>query len=207
MRSYDIWKRAFDLCGATLLLAVTLPLWVVAAVAVLLTQGPPILYRQQRVGRNGRPFTLRKFRTMRDAPPEQLIDRPVARTFEEHRATPLGQLLRRTALDELPQLLNVLRGEMSLVGPRPLPVEDLQQRDWLTQVSEDERARRLEWRERRQQVLPGLTGLWQITPNPAEDFANWIASDLHYVDARSVLLDLRILLATPYAVLRGRKSR
>ncbi|MHB9022826.1 MAG: sugar transferase [Armatimonadota bacterium] len=194
-----------DLCGATMLLVVTLPLWFVVACAVLIAQGAPVLYRQQRVGRGGRPFTLLKFRTMRDGPPARLTDRPVARTSEAHRVTPLGRLLRRTALDELPQLLNVLRGEMSLVGPRPLPEDDLEHRGWLMEVGETERARRLEWHERRHQVPPGLTGLWQISSPPAEDFDNWITCDLEYVDSCSLFLDLRILFLTPVAILRGRK--
>ena len=132
-------------------------------------------------------------------------DRPVAKSPADDRVTPLGGVLRRFGIDELPQLLNVLRGEMSLVGPRPLPVKDLRQPEWLDTVDVAERQRREDWLERRHSVPPGLTGLWQITPHPAADFDNWIACDLAYVEKRSLALDLCILLLTPFAVLRGRK--
>jgi len=202
--SYPLFKRLGDLLGATLLLAATLPLWGLIIPALLLTQGAPVFFRQRRIGRGGMPFVLLKFRTMRDGAPPRLPDRPVAKRADDARATPLGRVLRRLALDELPQLLNVLRGEMSLVGPRPLPEEDLAQPGWLAQVSETERARRLTWRAHRHAVPPGLTGLWQITPNAAADFDNWITCDLAYLQQRGPALDLSILLRTPWAVLRGR---
>jgi lipopolysaccharide/colanic/teichoic acid biosynthesis glycosyltransferase len=134
----------------------------------------------------------------------RLPDRPVAKQPGDPRVTPAGLLLRRLAIDELPQLINVLKGEMSLVGPRPLPVEDLEQPDWLEQVPEDERNRRRHWATRRHDVLPGLTGLWQVTANDPADFENWITCDLAYVDRRSLTLDLWIVLKTPWAVVRGR---
>ncbi len=202
--SYVTAKRILDVIGAVLLLAATLPLWGLAALALLVAQGPPLLFRQVRVGRDGRLFTLWKFRTMRDGQPPRLPDRPVAKSPADPRVTPIGHLLRRTAVDELPQLLNVLRGEMSLVGPRPLPVEDLEHPSWLSHVSPEERERRLQWMAVRRQVLPGLTGQWQITPHPADDFDNWIACDAAYVARRSLALDMCILLRTPWAVLRGR---
>lgn len=205
--SYAIWKRAFDLCGATLLLVGTLPLWAVIACVLLITQGPPVLFRHRRVGLQGALFSLLKFRTMRDGPPLRLSDRPVAKAEPDPRATPVGQVLRRFALDELPQVLNVLRGEMSLVGPRPLPEEDLAQPGWLADLPEAERARRLAWAGRRQTVLPGVTGLWQITRNDEADFENWIVSDLAYVERHSLALDALIVLYTPWAVLRGRDRR
>lgn len=204
---YSASKRVMDLFGATLLLVASLPLWALTALALLLTQGPPLLFRQRRVGRDGRPFQMLKFRTMRQGAPARLPDRPVAKHADDPRVTPLGGLLRRLAIDELPQLLNVLRGEMSLVGPRPLPEDDLAQSGWLERVSADECARRLEWLAQRQQVLPGLTGLWQITPNAEADFENWIVSDLDYLARRGPGLDLMILLRTPWAVLRGRTGQ
>lgn len=207
MTHYTYWKRAADLVAAGLLLAVTLPLCLPIALLLWITQGRPIFYRQQRVGRGGRPFTLYKFRTMHDGHHHGPVDLPVAKAAAaEHRVTPLGRLLRRTALDELPQLINVLKGEMSLVGPRPLPVDDLEHPGWLEYVDAPERARRLDWLTRRHEVTPGLTGLWQITPNPADDFDNWIASDLAYLDRRSPGCDLGILLRTPGALLRGRRQ-
>lgn len=207
MTAYDRCKRCLDVLGAAGLLLLSLPLWVLAAVAILLGYGRPILFRQARAGRDGHPFTLLKFRTMTAGEPPRLPDRPVAKHAGDSRVTPLGRLLRRTAVDELPQLLNVLRGEMSLVGPRPLPVEDLAHPGWLEGIDADERARRLDWVARRSSMLPGLTGLWQISPGAEDDFENWIVCDLAYLNRRSLLLDLRILLATPWALLRGRKRR
>ena len=203
---YACWKRALDVTAAAVLLAATLPLWAVIACLLLVTQGAPVLFRQRRVGLRGRPFILLKFRTMCDGPPPRLPDLPVVKSAADPRVTPIGQALRRLGLDELPQLLNILRGEMSLVGPRPLPVEDLEHPGWLEQVSPEERARRLTWATRRHEVLPGLTGPWQITGNDACDFENWIACDLAYVEQRNALLDLRILLLTPWAVVRGRRA-
>lgn len=198
-------KRALDFMLACLLLAITLPLWGVIACALLLTQGRPIFYRQARAGLDGQPFTLLKFRTMRAGAARCPTEAPVRADHADPRVTSLGRLLRRGALDELPQLLNVLRGEMSLVGPRPLPVDDLAHPGWLEDVTPSERARREDWARRRQCVRPGLTGLWQITANPADDFENWIVCDLTYVERVSPGLDLSILLRTPAAVLRGRQ--
>jgi len=205
--SYAIWKRALDVTIAALLLLLTLPLWALVACLLLLTQGAPVLFRQRRMGMAGRPFTLLKFRTMRDGEPPRLPDRPVVKSPHDVRVTPVGGLLRRLSIDELPQLLNVLHGEMSMVGPRPLPVDDLERSDWLQQVSAEERARRLAWAHRRQEALPGLTGLWQITANDARDFENWVCCDLAYVEQRCLWLDLRILWQTPWAVLRGRADQ
>lgn len=203
--SLSPWKRVSDCLLAAALLAVTAPLWVIIILSLLLTQGLPFWYRQRRVGLHGQVFTLVKFRTMTAGSPPRLPDRPVAKTPADPRITPLGRLLRRLALDELPQLINVLSGEMSLVGPRPLPEADLQEAGWLTLVDEGERARRLAWLATRQQVRPGLTGLWQISRNPEADFDNWIVCDETYVATHSWHLDLWILLLTPWAVLRGRQ--
>ena len=134
----------------------------------------------------------------------RLPDRPVSKNPRDPRVTPLGGVLRRLKIDELPQLLNIVRGEMSLVGPRPLPVEDLEHPGWLNNLAEDARARCLDWRARREQLLPGLTGAWQISRNAEEDFDNWITCDLAYAETRSFLTDLRMLLVTPWAILRGR---
>jgi lipopolysaccharide/colanic/teichoic acid biosynthesis glycosyltransferase len=203
---YPVLKRIMDMVLGGLLLAVLLPVWGIVAVALLLAQGRPVLYRQARAGREGRPFLLLKFRTMAPGATPPPGDRPVSKDHADPRITPLGRLLRRTALDELPQLWNVLRGEMSLVGPRPLPVADLAHPGWLEGIAPDERARREAWLHRRATVPPGLTGLWQISPEPAEDFENWLTRDLAYLDRRNLLLDLVILLATPWALIRGRRA-
>ncbi len=205
--SYDQGKRGLDLPGALLLLLVSAPLWLLTLCALALGQGSPLFYRQWRVGRHGRPFLLLKFRTMSDDAPRGLPElpaRPVRKDPRDPRVTPLGSILRRLKIDELPQLLNILRGEMSLVGPRPLPVDDLEQSGWLNTMDEEMRARCRLWRERREQLLPGLTGTWQISQNAEEDFENWISCDLAYADTRSLLTDLYILLCTPGAILRGR---
>jgi lipopolysaccharide/colanic/teichoic acid biosynthesis glycosyltransferase len=202
---YSSRKRILDVLVGAILLVALLPVWAAVAVVLLLAQGRPVFYRQARVGQDGRSFTLLKFRTMAHGTPPPPGDTPVVKDHADPRITPLGRLLRRTALDELPQLWNVLRGEMSLVGPRPLPVADLEHPGWLEEIDPAERARREGWLRRRHSIPPGLTGLWQISPNPAEDFENWLARDLAYLDRRSLLLDLYILLATPFALLRGRK--
>lgn len=202
--SYVFWKRVFDLCGAALLLAATLPLWAAIAVLLLATQGRPLLFRHRRVGVGGVPFELLKFRTLRDEPSPPMSDHPMSKAAAESRVTPVGRFLRRFALDELPQVLNVLRGEMSLVGPRPMPEEDLTQLSHSDRVPPEERARRLDWASRRQAVLPGVTGLWQITVNDEADFENWMVSDLAYVERQGLLLDAYIAWYTPYAILRGR---
>ena len=201
---YPLIKRLADLSVATLLLLLCAPLLACISLALWLWQGRPVLYRQRRVGLHGVPFTLCKFRTMVDAPPPRYADRPVAKR-EDPRITPFGRFLRRSALDELPQLFNVLRGEMSLVGPRPLPEEDLAQPGWLNGMPEEERARRERWRATRQQVLPGLTGRWQITARPTEDFDNWIIADLAYLAHPTLWNDLWIFLCSPYAIVRGRR--
>ncbi len=200
-------KRGLDLLGAGLLLVCCAPLLALIAGMVWWSEGRPVLYRQLRAGRDGVPFTLWKFRTMRQGTPPRLPDRPVAKRPDDPRVTRFGKLLRRTGLDELPQLWNVLRGEMSLVGPRPLPIEDLHQSGWLFRVDAGERQRRLDWLARRQQVLPGLTGFWQISPNAEDDFENWMTCDLAYIRTRSLRHDLRIVLLTPWALLRGRQQK
>lgn len=203
--TYPRCKRLLDICIAGAAFIVLAPVLAAAALALLATQGRPIFYRQARVGLGGAPFVLIKFRTMVAGAPPSPDDQPVRKDHADPRITPLGRLLRRASIDELPQLWNVLRGEMSMVGPRPLPLDDLAHPAWLIGIDPDERARREAWAVRRQSVPPGLAGLWQNSPEPETDFDNWIVRDLDYLDRRSLLLDLGILLATPWAIIRGRR--
>jgi lipopolysaccharide/colanic/teichoic acid biosynthesis glycosyltransferase len=180
-------KRLLDLCGAAVGLVVTVPLLVFTATTVRLRMGPPVLFRHKRVGRDGRVFTLLKFRTMVDERDGEGRLRPKAQ-----RITPVGRLLRRFSLDELPQLWNVLKGEMSLVGPRPLPPA------YLPAYTERERLRLA--------VRPGLTGWAQVNGRGDLMFSRRFALDSWYVENWSLWLDLRILLLTIPRVLRPGKS-
>ncbi len=173
----DALKRAFDLIGAVKGLVLLAPVFAVVAWRVRRELGSPVLFSQERPGLHGRIFTLRKFRTMTDErrPDGQLLP-------DEQRLTPFGRFLRSTSLDELPELLNVLRGEMSLVGPRPLLVEYLD-------LYSPEQARRHE-------VRPGITGWSQINGRNDQSWEDKLAQDVWYVDNRSLLLDLKILLRT-----------
>jgi exopolysaccharide biosynthesis polyprenyl glycosylphosphotransferase len=195
-------KRILDVVGATVALIVLSPALALTAVAVKATSEGPVLFAQERYGLNRRRFRMFKFRTMRlDA--EQLqaalearnqADGPVFKIFDDPRITRLGRLLRRTSIDELPQLVNVLRGEMSLVGPRPLPLRDVMR---FTSAAD----------MRRFSVRPGLTCLWQISGRSSLSFTDWIRLDLKYIDGWSLALDLMILLRTLPAVLSGNGAR
>ena len=188
-------KRSLDVLGATLGLLILTPLFVACAVAVKLSGPGPVMFTQPRYGRNRRTFKMYKFRTMiLDA--EALQDGlesaneasgPVFKIRADPRVTPAGRVMRRLSLDELPQLINVLRGEMSLVGPRPLPVRDV------SRFSEPRLMRRFS-------VKPGLTCLWQIRGRNDVDFEQWIRLDLDYIDNWSLTLDMQILLKTVPAV-------
>jgi lipopolysaccharide/colanic/teichoic acid biosynthesis glycosyltransferase len=176
-------KRLLDVAGALVLGLATLPLLALAALAVRLAMGSPVLYRQARAGLHGRPFTLLKLRTMRaTAPGEDAL------ASDGVRLTRLGRWLRATSVDELPQLWNVLRGDMALVGPRPLLPE------YLPRYSAEQ--------ARRHEVRPGLTGLAQIRGRNGLPWPERLALDVWYVDHRSLRLDLAILLATAAAVVR-----
>ncbi len=176
-------KRCLDVAGAGLGLAVLSPALAVIAVALRITQGAPVIFRQRRPGLRDRPFTLLKFRTMRDPRPGEVWFRS-----ERGRVTPLGRFLRTASLDELPELWNVLRGEMSLVGPRPLLPE------YLEAYTAEER--------RRHDVRPGLTGWAVVNGRNTTPFRDRLALDVWYVDHWSLLLDLRILALTLVRVLR-----
>jgi lipopolysaccharide/colanic/teichoic acid biosynthesis glycosyltransferase len=198
--SYDAIKRVIDVLTAGCLLVVLAPLLLGIGLVILCTMGEPVLFRQRRVGRHGGPIEIWKFRTMqvdrraRDVgPPHTRAERRRShKTRRDPRVTPLGRFLRRTSLDELPQLWNVLRGDMSLVGPRPE----------LPQIV----ARYEEWQHARHEVRPGLTGWWQIN-RPADRLMHEVVElDIYYVTHRSLWLDLKILVRTFGAVLRGTGS-
>ena len=185
-------KRLFDYAAAAGLLAGLLPGFVLLALAIKLTSAGPVLFRQRRCGLNGRPFDMIKFRSMvRDAELHKAglearneMTGPVFKVRDDPRVTPIGGFLRRHALDELPQLWNVLRGEMSLIGPRPLPVEEVHR------FQDDAHRRRLS-------VLPGLTCLWQVRGrNDIDDFDDWVRLDLEYIDNWSLWLDCKIIVRT-----------
>lgn len=192
-------KRAFDLVLALLLLVALGPLLIAIAVAVRATSRGPIIFRQRRVGRAGVEFEILKFRTMVDGAEDMLIDltspggRPLFKMESDPRATPLGRFLRATSVDELPQLWNVVRGEMSLVGPRPaLPSELVH---W-----PDELHHRLD-------VDQGITGPWQVSGRSNVGFDDYRRLDLEYVENNSFTGDLRILAQTIPAVARRRGAR
>ena len=178
-RPYDLVKRAIDILIAGLALILSLPIQLVVALLVRINLGSPVLFTQQRPGRSGRMFTMYKFRTMRDITEDLVSD--------EDRITPFGSWLRSTSLDELPELLNVLKGDMSIVGPRPLLPE------YLPLYT----ARQA----RRHQVRPGVTGLAQVKGRNAMPWAERLAWDVRYVETRSFALDCRIVLDTFKVVL------
>jgi len=194
-------KHIMDFVGSflMLLLLLVIPVIPLIALAIKLASPGPVFFRQQRSGRNGSPFTLYKFRTM-VTNAEQLkhelaamneMTGPVFKVTNDPRVTPLGRFLRKYSLDELPQLWNVLRGEMSLVGPRPLPVDEVKRFNDLAH-------------RRRLSVKPGLTCLWQVKGrNKISDFKDWVRLDLEYIDNWSLALDLKILFFTVPVVLRG----
>jgi len=182
-RGVPIEKRIFDLVLTSLGLLLAAPLMILLALLLYLLHGPPVLFRQARPGRHGEIFTLYKFRTMRSE-----FDRRGRLLPDSQRLTAFGRLLRATSLDELPELFNILRGEMSLVGPRPLLV------DYLPRYNA--------WQARRHEVLPGVTGWAQINGRNALTWDEKFRLDVWYVDNWSFWLDLKILLMTPWKVLR-----
>ena len=192
-------KLLLDFTGALILLLLAALPMAIITVLIKLTSPGPVLFRQQRSGLNGAPFTIYKFRTMMSNA-EQMkhelaamneMTGPVFKVTNDPRVTPLGKWLRKFSLDEFPQLFNVLRGEMSLVGPRPLPVDEVKRFNDLAH-------------RRRLSVKPGLTCLWQVKGrNEISDFKEWVRLDLEYIDNWSIWLDLKILLRTIPVVLAG----
>jgi exopolysaccharide biosynthesis polyprenyl glycosylphosphotransferase len=202
-RRQEMVKRIFDVISASLLLVLLGPLMLAIAALVKATSPGPMLYKASRVGRGGRYFRFLKFRSMYvgGVSRHQLrrVNEKGGHLFKlrnDPRITPLGRFLRCYSLDELPQLINVLRGDMSLVGPRPLPAEDLEADGQSRQFAA--------WSEQRSRVLPGITGLWQIRGRSDVPFEKMIDLDVAYIRDWSLTLDLRILLETPLVVMTGR---
>ena len=206
---YRVAKRALDLTASLLGLLLTSPILIVVALAVKLESGGPVLFRQERLGLGGRPFTLYKFRSMfisaeqgrhrdhvrdlirGDAPEDPEAEGVWLPIPADPRVTRLGAFLRRSHLDELPQLINIVRGEMSLVGPRPpIPYE--------VEVYEP-------WHLRRLAVIPGLTGLWQATAWGRISFDEGVALDLTYIERRSFWFDLGLIGRTLWQIVTGRQ--
>jgi exopolysaccharide biosynthesis polyprenyl glycosylphosphotransferase len=199
----DSWqnlaKQLLDFAGAIFGLVCLAPVFLIIAAAIKVAAPGPVFFQQKRSGQNGAPFTLYKFRTMvtnaeqfkQELEAMNEMTGPVFKVTNDPRVTPIGKFLRKWSLDELPQLFNVLRGEMSLVGPRPLPVDEVKRFENLAH-------------RRRLSVKPGLTCLWQISGrNQISDFKEWVRLDLEYIDHWTFWLDLKILLLTFPAVLRG----
>lgn len=191
-------KRTMDMALSLLLLIGLSPLLILTALLIKLSSPGPVFFRQKRLGLNKRIFQIFKFRTMvpdaeqKQAELETLNEAsgPVFKIKDDPRITPIGKFLRKTSIDELPQLLNVLTGDMSLVGPRPLPVRDYEGFDQ-------------DWQRRRFSVRPGITCLWQINGRSSIPFEQWMELDMQYIDKWSLWLDLKILYRTIPAVLKG----
>jgi lipopolysaccharide/colanic/teichoic acid biosynthesis glycosyltransferase len=183
-------KRIFDFSAALVLLVCLAPVFLAIAVGILVSEGTPVFFRQKRVGLGLRPFEILKFRTMR-VQPASVSRASVSTLTNDVRITPIGRVLRKSSLDELPQLFNVLQGEMSLVGPRP--DTPLQESDYPPEA----------WRERHQ-VRPGITGLAQVRGRSSLSAEARLSLDLQYVRTRSLLLDFRIMAETLGQVARLR---
>jgi exopolysaccharide biosynthesis polyprenyl glycosylphosphotransferase len=193
-----VLKRILDFGVALVALIVLSPFMLLAALLIKINSPGPILFKQERVGQNKRKFTIYKFRSMIIDAEKKMqhiehlneVSGPAFKIKLDPRITPIGKLLRKTSIDELPQLVNVLKGDMSLVGPRPLPIRDYEG------FSED-------WHRRRFSVRPGITCLWQVGGRSSVTFEKWMELDMQYIDKWSFWLDVKILVKTVPAVLRG----
>jgi lipopolysaccharide/colanic/teichoic acid biosynthesis glycosyltransferase len=185
-------KRILDIVSCFLLFIIFLPLFFIIALLIKIDSKGPVFFLQKRCGRNGKVFNMYKFRTMvEDA--ESLkkrltneMDGPMFKVRNDPRITGVGRILRRCSLDELPQVLNVLKGEMSLVGPRPLADEEMEGDEC--------------WRRIRLSVKPGMTGLWQIMGRASGKFDDWVSYDIEYVQKMSLCMDFKILFLTLFTV-------
>jgi lipopolysaccharide/colanic/teichoic acid biosynthesis glycosyltransferase len=201
IRPMPAWKRALDVMGASCALVVFSPVMALAAMAVKASSEGPVIFRQRRAGLGGRPFTIYKFRTMCiDAEEQKPSLRPVSeqdgpafKLMDDPRVTRIGRVLRATSIDELPQLWNVIRGDMSLVGPRPLPVDESNACD--------------PWHRQRLEVTPGLTCIWQVEGRSRVTFDEWMRMDARYIRRRKFWHDFWLLLKTIPAVIFSRGAR
>ncbi|MFN7588704.1 MAG: sugar transferase [Planctomycetota bacterium] len=193
----QLLKRAIDIVGSAAGILLLLPVFVACAIGVKLSSPGPVFFRQQRVGKSGRTFGCLKFRTMRVGAQAQqellrsnsLQDGPAFKMAKDPRITGIGRILRKFSLDELPQLLNVLIGDMSIVGPRPPIPTEVEKYTW--------------WQRRRISVKPGLTCVWQVYGRNRVSFKRWVEMDLYYIDNWSLWLDLKLIAHTVRVVLRG----
>lgn len=191
-------KRALDIVVSSILLMFVAPVLIAAAIGIKLSSPGPVFFLQERIGLNKRKFRIYKLRTMvpnaekllHDLEKHNEVSGPVFKIKQDPRITPIGKFLRRSSIDELPQIINVLKGDMSLVGPRPLPVRDYEGFD-------------KDWQRRRFSVKPGITCLWQVNGRSGISFDQWMLLDLKYMDEWSLWLDLKILARTVPAVLKG----
>jgi exopolysaccharide biosynthesis polyprenyl glycosylphosphotransferase len=191
-------KRVMDFVLSIILLLVLAPLFLIAALLIKFDSKGPVFFMQERVGLGKRRFRLYKFRTMIDGADKKQdelevlneVSSPVFKIQKDPRITRLGRILRKTSIDEIPQLINVLKGDMSLVGPRPLPVRDY------NGFNQD-------WHRRRFSVRPGITCLWQVNGRSSIQFEKWMQLDMSYIDNWSLWLDLKIIAKTIPTVLKG----
>ncbi len=203
---YEIVKVFIDKIGSILLLIILLPFFILIPILIKLSSKGPILFRQTRIGKNAKPFTFYKFRTMyveedRRYGQEfvsnlisgrygEIGETPIYKLSMDPRITTIGKFLRKASLDEIPQILNILKGDMSLVGPRPPIPYELDHYE--------------EWHKERLSVKPGITGLWQVVGRSHTTFDEMVKMDIEYARRKSIILDLKLLLKTPLTVLSGK---
>lgn len=195
---YEKIKRFFDICLSAAALVVLSPLLLVIAILIYLEDKGPVIYNQTRIGKDGRAFKLYKFRSMCVDADEKLKDLqklnerdgPVFKIRDDPRVTKVGKFIRKTCIDELPQLVNIIKGEMSIVGPRPPLPNEVEQYN--------------SYQKQRLLVVPGLTCYWQIQKGEETTFDEWVELDLKYIKERSILLDFRLILLTFKVILSGK---
>lgn len=195
---YEKIKRFFDICLSTAALVVLSPLLLVIAILIYLEDKGPVIYSQTRIGKDGRAFKLYKFRSMcvdaderlRDLQKLNERDGPVFKIRDDPRVTKIGKFIRKTCIDELPQLVNIIKGDMSIVGPRPPLPNEVEQYN--------------SYQKQRLLVVPGLTCYWQIQKGEETTFDEWVELDLKYIKERSILLDFRLILLTFKVILSGK---
>ncbi|MEZ6047709.1 MAG: sugar transferase [Planctomycetaceae bacterium] len=199
-RKMPIWKRSIDMVGSGIGLLLISPLLLVTALSIKASSKGPVFFTQMRAGLGGRPFKMYKFRTMVVDAEEQKAklrhlseqDGPAFKLKHDPRIIPIGRFLRKSCIDELPQLLNVFKGDMSLVGPRPLPLEEAAQIQG--------------WQNRRLDVTPGLTCIWQVEGKSTVTFTEWMRMDIRYIRARNFAQDFALVFKTIVAVVLHRAS-